>query len=477
MKRSDGMKVKGSRFLQQSKPLLKKLLQLLSAEYEYVSILGTDVKGTSYQVSKTTVDINDYWLTERGFVIRIYNGRYYSEYSFNELSEDKMDEILQNIKNNLGTSYENVSANVYSLIEEEELNESFFGDIELDPVEVGSKKIIEDLTNLRDLTLNVANEISNTFVYYGYLHISKIFISNKKELEQSYILSEAYVSPLAQRNDKIKRHMESTSGMKGYEVVEGLNELYTKAAHTAVALLDATTVKAGEYDVICHPEITGLIAHEAFGHGVEMDMFVKNRAKGAEYIGKSVASEKTTMQDGAKSLHSICSYLFDDEGTIGTDTVIVKNGILQTGISDLLSAMKLGSRPTGNGRRESYERKAYTRMTNTFFAAGEDSYEDMIASISYGYQLEGMYSGMEDPKNWGIQCIAALGREIVDGKFTGKLISPVLMTGYVPDLLGSFSMLSKEIGVVGVGYCGKGYKEFVKTADGGPYVKAKVRLG
>lgn len=53
------------------------------------------------------------------------------------------------------------------------------------------------------------------------------------------------------------------------------------------------------YDVITAPEITGLIAHEAFGHGVEMDMFVKERALAKEYVGKKVASDITSMKDGA----------------------------------------------------------------------------------------------------------------------------------------------------------------------------------
>ena len=66
---------------------------------------------------------------------------------------------------------------------------------------------------------------------------------------------------------------------------------------------------------------------------------------------------------------------------------------------------------------------------------------------------------------------------IVDGKLTGKVITPVVMTGYVPDLLGSISMVSGDREVFGNGMCGKGHKEWVKVADGGPYLKAKARLG
>ena len=84
---------------------------------------------------------------------------------------------------------------------------------------------------------------------------------------------------------------------------------------------------------------------------------------------------------------------------------------------------------------------------------------------------------MEDPKNWGIQCMVAIAREIKDGKLTGKIYSPIVLTGYVPDLLKSISMVSENVELGGGGFCGKGYKEWVKVSDGGPYIKARIRLG
>ena len=185
------------------------------------------------------------------------------------------------------------------------------------------------------------------------------------------------------------------------------------------------------------------------------------------------------MHDGASmdARNEVATYFFDDEGVISKDTVIIKDGILQSGISDAQSAMALGTTPTGNGRRESYKRKTYTRMTNTYFEPGKDKLEDMIASIDYGFYLENPCSGMEDPKNWGIQLMVSIAREIKDGKFTGKIFSPIVMSGYVPDLLKSITMMSDEVELCGLGMCGKGYKEWVKVSDGGPYIKAKIRLG
>ncbi len=471
------MKTLKSEFLSGSKPFLRKLIELLSTEYKYVSILGTDTKVKNFVVSNKSTEINDSMFAERGFVLRIHNGVNYSEYSFNEISESKIPEIIAAVRNELHKLSPEVSANAYAIIEEEEVTKQFFSEYEINPEEVSPEMIVQALTKIKDEACSLSELIVNFRAAYNYYHVSKIFLSAKKDLEQSYTNSEAVVGCTARRGDTARYNYRPLSGMTGYELLQGLAKEGRLCAEDCIKLLDAKPVEPGEYDIISTPEISGLIAHEAFGHGVEMDMFVKNRAKGAEYIGKQVASPIISMHDGAAAVKNVSSYLFDDEGTLGTDTMIIKDGILQNGISDLLSALKLGTVPTGNGKRQSFERKAYARMTNTFFASGTDTYEDMLASIKFGYQIEGLYSGMEDPKNWGIQCIAILGREIVDGKFTGNLIAPVLMTGFVPDLLKSMSMLTGEVGLSGTGYCGKGYKEYVKTSNGGPYIKAKVRLG
>jgi TldD protein len=471
------VKVEKSDFLTRSKPLIRKLIEMLSENYKYVSVLGTDTKGKSYIVSKMGTEVNDIMLAERGFVVRIHNGVNYSEYSFNEISEELLVGIVENVNSKLNKVAVEITVNSYEVIVEKEITDSFFSEVAINPEEVSSEVIIRELSELKDAACACSGLVVNFRASYNAIHVSKIFMSKEKDLEQSYLIGEGYLFSVARKEDKTKYYFKSYSGMKGFEIVDEMKREYKEIVDQSLKLLDSKAVKPGVYDVICTPDITGLIAHEAFGHGVEMDMFVKERAKGAEYIGKQVASELTTMHDGAAAAKHMSSYLFDDEGTLGTDTIIIENGILKNGLSDLLSALKLGTTPTGNGKRQSFERKAYARMTNTFFATGKDKYEDMVASIKQGYIVEGLYSGMEDPKNWGIQCIALLGREVIDGKLTGNLISPVVMTGFVPDLLKSISMVSEQVELGGAGYCGKGYKEFVKTSNGGPYIKVKVRLG
>ena len=115
-------------------------------------------------------------------------------------------------------------------------------------------------------------------------------------------------------------------------------------------------------------------------------------------------------------------------------------------------------------------------MTNTFIEKGSDKLSNMIKSIKHGYFLFETNNGMEDPKNWAIQCTAEYGIEIVDGKLTDNYVAPVVMSGNVLDLLKSISMISDEFELEGAGSCGKGYKEWVRVSSGGPNLKCKVKL-
>ncbi len=477
------MQVVISALLREKKPLLKKLISELSKEFKYASILATDSKGKMFSVRKRSVSVGDSFMcTECGYVVRVYNGVGYSEYSFNAIEDtssivSKMKEIAKDdvdFLKNAGTSFTS-----YPVIEEEEVQKTFFAEIGKPLDAMNAKEKIEYMTAIMQKGLAYNDKLIDFVVNYEEVQVSKIFLSTKKDLEQSYVYSIGYLIPYLKEGDVVKYSLKSFSKLAGVELLEDMMANVEKACDNVAEIFKAEPITPGTYDIICSPEVTGLIAHEAFGHGVEMDMFVKNRAKAKDYIGKAVASPVTEMHDGAKAATQVSSYLFDDEGTLASDTCIIKNGILQTGMCDLLSALSLGIKPTGNGKRESFERKAYTRMTNTFFSVGNATLDEMIKSVEKGYLLEGYFSGMEDPKNWGIQCAVEKGREIINGKLTGKIVGPIFLTGYVPTLLSSISMISNsgDFSLCGGGYCGKGYKELVRVSMGGSYIKATGRLG
>ena len=473
------MQVRMSNYLVNIRPKMQELIFYLKNEFDYVSVLCTDVSGTSYSVGQRQTNVSDYHFGERGFVVRVYKNNLYLEYSFNDfdnikdLAQKITDELLNELNALEALNLEKMES---PLIHEDKMAKEMYGQIGIDPNSVSSEIILEKLKDISDKGAKNPG-IIEFMARMSFACVNKMFISIHKDLTQCYAFCEGMVGALGTNGENTNMSYQSFSGLKGLEVLDEMEGSISKVISDLNDLLNAKPVVPGMYDVVVAPEVAGLIAHEAFGHGVEMDMFVKERALAKDYINEYVASPITSMKDGALSASQVSSYLFDDEGTLGTDTTIIDNGILKTGISDLLSALRLNTSPTGNGKRESFERKAYARMTNTLFVPGNDSVEDMIASIEDGYLLEGMQSGMEDPKHWGIQCVIALGREIKNGKLTGNIIAPVTLTGYVPDLLKSISMVSSDLEMYGSGACGKGHKEWVKTSDGGPYLKCKVRLG
>ena len=477
------MKVQISEYINKTDPLVKKLVQVLSERFEGVSVLATDCQGKKLAVGFSGTSVEDGMLAERGFVARVYNGIGYSEHSFNQLTEENLsgvaDKIAQTAKDDYAAMQAaGISPSVFPAPESYGKDGLFEADVEILPSSVSTAEKIQRMTEIMEDGKKYNSELIDFKVIYNDLTICKAFYTKDTTSKQAYTFATGNALALVAKDGNMQYEYGGVSGNKGVEVLDELKTVTHKIIDDAVELLSAERITPGTYEVICDPQVTGLIAHEAFGHGVEMDMFVKERAKGAEYIGEYVASEILDMHDGATSAQNVASFLFDDEGTLGTDTKIIDQGILKAGISDRLSAIRLGTAPTGNGRRESFERKAYARMTNTFFAPGKEKLSDMIASIKHGYLLENYKSGMEDPKNWGIQCMISKGREIKDGQFTGKVVAPVLMTGYVPDVLKSITAVSDdELYLSGSGHCGKGYKEWMKTSIGGTYIKMTGRLG
>lgn len=461
-----------SNFLKERIDLAKKIVDELSHEYEYVSIFGKHAKGKRISLNVGVTQIGDstsLMESEAGFVIKVYHQAHYSEYSLDDLK----DFDLKQFKCDIELNQLNQSCVKVGLLKDEALVQSF----KREEKAISEEEILSRLKALKEYFEQYDPRIVNVFVGYAHREISSIFVTKNKCLDQFYVWNNIMCMLLSANENGLKQIFKVEGEVDTALALEKMEAKKEEYAKLAIQMLEATTIEPGVYEVICDPSISGLIAHEAFGHGVEMDMFVKNRAKAKDFVGKQIASELVEMHDGASATLSAASYFFDDDGVLAHDTKIIENGILLNGISDVLTALELNKEPSGNSRRESTRRKAYSRMTNTFFSAGSDSVEDMIASIQHGYYLCDTNNGMEDPKNWQIQCTAQYGLEIVDGKFSGKIVSPVVISGYVPEVLKSISMVSDEVVVCGSGMCGKGHKEWVHVADGGPYLKAKVKLG
>lgn len=305
--------------------------------------------------------------------------------------------------------------------------------------------------------------------------VRKLFVNRTRRLHQDHSYTNAFAFVLAEDQGQFARVFHRDRRLAGFELTQFGEPWYEEISLQIDDLLGAERIEPGSYDVISEPEITGLLVHESFGHGVEYDQFVKGRARAAQFLGKRVAPEWVDIWDDPTRFDANGSYYFDDEGYEAAPTQIVANGIFVQPLTDLFSSHETGMRRTANGRREAPANKAYARMSNTFFGPGQMRPEDMIAGLDHGVLLAGFQSGIEDPHGWGIQFTCNHGYEIKNGKKTGRVFAPVGVTGYVPDILGSITQVGNVFRLT-PGTCGKGFKEFVPIGSGGPHLRFRAQL-
>ena len=78
-----------SEFLNNKRADCKALISELSEKFEYVSILGSDVKSTAVSVNRRSSNIGEGNLSECGFVVKMHDGKAFYEYSLDDISGDK----------------------------------------------------------------------------------------------------------------------------------------------------------------------------------------------------------------------------------------------------------------------------------------------------------------------------------------------------------------------------------------------------
>lgn len=236
-----------------------------------------------------------------------------------------------------------------------------------------------------------------------------------------------------------------------------VEEVARTTVQRAVTLLEAIQPPAGEMPVVLGPGVTGVLLHEAIGHGMEADFNRKNESTYSTMLGKKVADESVTIVDDGTNPYVAGSLNVDDEGIGGQRTVLVERGILTSYLHDRISARHYGVVPTGNGRRESYRHVVQPRMRNTYMLAGSSSPEEIIRSVSRGIYVESVGNGQVKIGEGDFAFYVTSGRLIEDGRLTAP-IKDVNIMGNGPKMLTHVTHVANDFVMHngGVGMCGKG---------------------
>lgn len=230
-------------------------------------------------------------------------------------------------------------------------------------------------------------------------------------------------------------------------------------------------VTPGKYTVVMSPEVVGVFAHESFGHKSEADFMVGDENMMNEWkIGTRVGADLLSILDYGGYLGS--GYVpFDDEGTKGEETYLIKDGILKGRLHSAKTASILNEELTGNARAINFQFEPIVRMTNTYIEKGEKTKEELISEVEEGIYIHNCKYGT----GMSTFTIAPNRAYMIRN---GKIAEPVnisVITGNVMETLYNIDGVSKELEFENNiwGGCGKMEQYPLSVSIGGPYVRVK----
>jgi TldD protein len=268
-----------------------------------------------------------------------------------------------------------------------------------------------------------------------------------------------YANVVAEKNGKRERSFWNQGGKRdfSYYTPELVNDMAKTAVDRTLVLFDAVQAPAGEVPVVLGPGITGILLHEAIGHGMEADFNRKQISTFCTMIGKKVAEPSVTIVDDGTVPNLSGSLNIDDEGTPSQKTILVDKGILTSYLHDKISAKYYNLKSTGSGRRESYQHYIQPRMRNTYMIAGDATPEDVIKSVEKGIYVKDVSNGQVKIGEGDFAFFVSQGNMIENGKLTAPIKDMNIM-GNGPKMLKNVTMVANdfEFSNSGAGQCGKG---------------------
>jgi TldD protein len=264
-----------------------------------------------------------------------------------------------------------------------------------------------------------------------------------------------YCEVIAKDGENRQEGFEYVGNVAGYEVVDGIDPegFSRKAAEKAVKLLDAHHPPRGTFSVVIDQRVGGLFVHEAFGHNSEGDLVFGGQSIISDKMGQRVASDLVTIVDDPTVLRN-GHFVYDHEGTKATPHTIVKDGILVGFLHSLESAVKLGGQAGGSARAQSHHSPPIVRMSNTYFAPGDMSFEEILEDVDEGVYLAGSQYGYVETQKGQFTCKAEEAWMIKGGELTEHL-RDVAINGLTLDALGNITAVGKDFKMEMPGTCGK----------------------
>jgi TldD protein len=228
-----------------------------------------------------------------------------------------------------------------------------------------------------------------------------------------------------------------------------------EAIRQALVNLESVDAPAGEMPVVLGSGWSGVLWHEAVGHGLEGDFHRKKTSMFTHLMGQMVASPGVTVVDDGTMADRRGSLTIDDEGTPTQRNVLIENGRLVGLMQDRMNARLMGVPPTGNGRRQSHAHSPMPRMTNTLMLGGDKDPDEIVASVKKGLYAKNFGGGQVDIVSGKFVFSCTEAYMIEDGRITQPVKGATLI-GSGSEALTKVGMVGNDMALdPGIGTCGK----------------------
>ena len=349
------------------------------------------------------------------------------------------------------------------------------GRVRIAPDEVAKAAKVELLARVDDAARSVGPEIVQVSAGYGDSRKS-VLVANSDGVfatdEQVRVLMR--VSAVADGDAGLQTGYQSMGHTMGWEVFDlvDISELAREASRQAITKLGARPAPSGTLPVVIKHGTGGVLFHEACGHGLEADLVSKGASVYAGRSGQLVASPLVTLVDDGTMTGEWGTLGIDDEGHPTQRNVLIEDGVLTDYMWDYLRSRREGRRPSGNGRRQSYQYLPMVRMTNTFVLDGPDDPDDIIAATDHGVYVAKLGGGSVNTATGDFVFGMTEAYLIENGRITAPLRDGNL-TGNGPQVLSDIDMLGNDFAMGSPGTCGKD-GQGVPVGDGQPTLRVSA---
>ena len=346
------------------------------------------------------------------------------------------------------------------------------------PSAVEADKKIGVMKIAYDAAKSYHSEITQVSVGYGDKE-QNILIANTDGLytEDKRVRTRLFINAVASANGENQTGIEGPGRRAGIEMFKYIDPEYygRQAAKTAHTMLHAKNCPAGKMTVAIDNGFGGVIFHEACGHSLEATSVAKGNSVFTGKLGEQIASSKITAIDDGTIPNAWGSLNIDDEGTPTQKNILIENGILKSYMIDKLNARRMGMEVTGSGRRQSYKYAPTSRMTNTYIANGDNTPEEIIASISDGLYAKKMGGGSVNPVTGEFNFAVSEGYLVKNGEIQEPVRGASLI-GKGSEILMNIDMVGNNM-TQGQGMCGSSSGS-IPTNVGQPMIRvSEITVG